>query len=214
VARVEEHAGVTVERVIGDGAYPTGTNLAACATHAPAPIDLVAPLAAPAGPHVDKTVFQIALTTQTATCPQGATVTGTVVRSKGQPAGLRFDFERKVCAACPLFAQCVQSQVAGRSVHTDVYESYRQMQRRRQSTPEFKAQYRRRSRVERKQAELVGHGLRRMRYVGQDKRQLQRLWTGAVVNLKRLFTLGQQAAQDLRALFARIWMPKPLVGVR
>jgi transposase len=214
VARVEEHAGVTVERVIGDGAYPTGSNLAACATHTPAPIDLVAPLAAPADPQVDKTAFQIDLTAQTATCPRGTMVTGTVIRSKGQPAGLRFDFQREVCAACPLFAQCVKSQVAGRSVRTDVYESYRQMQRSRQSTPEFKEQYRRRSRVERKQAECVGHGLRRVRYVGEKKRQLQRLWTAAVVNLKRLFTLGQRAEQDLRALFVRIWMPKPLADVR
>jgi hypothetical protein len=38
--------------------------------------------------------------------------------------------------------------------------------------------------------------------VGQPKRQLQRWWTGAVVNLKRLFTLSQQAGQDLRALLA------------
>jgi len=190
VQRVEASAGVTVERVIGDGAYPTGPNLAACATHAPTPIDLVAPLAAAADPEVAKSAFRIDLTAQTATCPQGQTVAGTAVRRDGQP-GLQFRFERATCQVCPLFTRCVHSQVAGRTVHTDAYESYRQTLRDRQSTPEFKGLYRCRSRVERKQAELVRHGLRRIRYLGQAKRQLQRLWTGAVVNLKRLFTLGQ-----------------------
>ena len=74
--------------------------------------------------------------------------------------------------------------------------------------------YRCRSRVERKQAELVRHGLRRLRYLGQEKRQLQRLWTGAVVNLKRLFTLGQKAEQDLRALFAPRVPPMTVLAVR
>ena len=211
VQRVEEYAGVTVERVIGDGAYPTGPNLAACATHAPAPIDLVAPLAAAADPVVDKSAFHIDLSAQTATCPAGHTVTGTLARRDGQP-GLQFQFARAVCQACPLFARCVHSQVAGRTVRTDQYESYRQTLRDRQRTPEFKTLYRRRSRVERKQAELVRHGLRRMRYLGAEKRQLQRLWTGAVVNLKRLFTLAQSRALDLAAALARVTAPKPRQG--
>ena len=71
VARVEEQAGVTVERVLGDGAYPTGPNLAASATHAPAPMDLVAPLAVAADPQVAKSAFRIDLPAQTATCPTG-----------------------------------------------------------------------------------------------------------------------------------------------
>jgi len=212
VQRVEEHAGVTVERVIGDGAYPTGSNLAACAAHAPAPIDLIAPLAAAADPVVAKSAFHIDLTAQTATCPHGCTVTGTPTRKEG-PTGLQFQFARDTCAACPLFTRCVHSKVAGRTVRTDEYETYRQRLRDRQGTPEFKTEYRRRSRVEPKQAELVGHGLRRMRYLGKAKRQFQRLWTGAVVNLKRLFALGRKAEQDLRALFARAAQPMPVPAV-
>ncbi len=213
VARVEERAGVIVERVIGDGAYPTGPNLEACATHAPAPIDLVAPLAVAADPQVAKSAFRIDLTAQTATCPTGQTVAGTAVRRDGQP-GLEFRFARATCQACPLFVRCVQSKVAGRTVQTDHYESYRQVLRHRQSMPQFKVLYRCRSRVERKQAELVRHGLRQMRYLGKEKRELQRLWTGAVVNLKRLFTLGQQAERDLRALFAPTVRLMPVLAVR
>lgn len=213
VQRVEAGAHVTVKRVIADGAYPTGPNLAACAAHTPAPIELVAPLARAVDPTVSKSAFQIDLTAQTATCPAGHTVTGTSSRQAGQP-GVQFQFRRATCQACPLFKRCVRSQVTGRTIRLDQYESYRQTLRRRQDTPEFQMLYRGRSRVERKQAELVRHGLRRMRYVGQAKRQLQRLWTGAVVNLKRLFTLGQKAEQDLRALFATAMQTRPALAIR
>jgi hypothetical protein len=203
IQRVEESAGVAIERVIGDGAYPTGPNLAACANHSPDPIELVAPLATATDPRVDKSAFHIDLVAHTATCPTGHTVMGTLARRERQP-GLQFRFARAICQACPLFESCVQSKVAGRTVRTDDYESYRQSLRQRQSTPEFKTLYHRRSRVERKQAELVGHGLRRMRYVGAGKRQLQRLWTAAVVNLKRLFKLAQSRALDLSAALAQV----------
>ncbi len=202
VERVEQQAGVEIERVIGDGAHGSGPNRAWCAEHTPHPIDLVAPLARPPDPAVHKSAFQIDLGTGQATCPQEQTVTGRAgPRERGRPTWL-FYFRREVCAACPLFLRCVRSQTAGRTVRTDPYESYLQAARQRQQTAEFKERYRVRARVERKQAELVRHGIRRTRYLGQPKRQLQRLWTGAVVNLKRLFTLGPPAGQDWRALFA------------
>ncbi len=204
VERVETHVGVEVERVIGDGAHGSGPNRAWSAEHAPHPIDLVAPLAQPHDPAVHKSAFDIDLATGQATCPQEQTVTAKAgPREQGRPTWL-FSFRREVCEACPLFARCVRSQSAGRTVRTDPYESYLQAARQRQGTPEFREVYRVRARVERKQAELVHHGIRRTRYVGRAKRQLQRLWTGAVVNLKRLFTLMQKAGQELRALFALV----------
>ncbi len=54
--------------------------------------------------------------------------------------------------------------------------------------------------MERKQAELVRHGLRHTRYLGKAKRSLQRLWTAAVVNLKRLFRLAERRGSELRPL--------------
>jgi hypothetical protein len=38
--------------------------------------------------------------------------------------------------------------------------------------------------------------------LGKCKRQLQRLWTGAAVNLRRLFALAQAQHVDLRAAFS------------
>jgi len=214
VARVEQHAGVEVERVIADGAFGSGPNRAWCAEREPHPIDLVAPLAQPSDPSVHKSAFQIDLTAHQATCPQGHTVAGRAGPEEPGRSTWLFPFRREVCQACPLFTQCVHSQTTGRTVRTTPYENYLQTARRRQGTAEFQEIYRTRARVERKQAELVRHGIRRTRYVGQAKRQLQRLWTGAVVNLKRLFTLGQKAGQDLRALFAPAMRPAIAVATR
>ena len=68
----------------------------------------------------------------------------------------------------------------------------------------FKALYNPRSAVERIIGELVRHGLRHTRYIGERKRRLQRLWTAAAVNLKRLFTLAQANNVDLHAAIAAL----------
>jgi hypothetical protein len=214
VERVEQLAGVEVARVIGDGAHGSGSNRSWCAEHPSHPIDLVAPLAEPPDPFVHKSAFQIDWGTGRATCPQEQTVTGKAgPLERGRPTWL-FSFRREVCAACPLFVRCVRSKTAGRTVRTSPYESYVPAARQRQATAEFREIYRVRARVERKQAELIRHGIRRTRYVGEPKRQLQRLWTGAVVNLKRLFTLGQQAGQALSTLLAPAGRPTLAPAVR
>jgi hypothetical protein len=200
VQRVEAHVGVTVERAIGDGAYGSGENRAACANYPDHPIDLVSPQARPDDPEVDKSAFQIDLETKMATCPHGQQVRGQQTQSHGR-AALKFYFERGVCEQCPLFTRCVHSKVRGRIVTADEYESFRQAARERQATDEFKALYRLRPKVERKQAELVEHGLRRTRYLGAAKRQLQRLWIAAGVNLKRLFRLAEGRHLAVRPLF-------------
>jgi len=166
-------------------------------------VDLVSPLAQPSDPEVDKSAFDIDLEAHTATCPQGHTVTG-------QPAGKHdgqqmwlFTFPRATCEACPLFERCVRSKKTGRTVRTRAYEAYLQAARLRQQTTEFALLYRLRSAVERKIAELAQRGLRETRYVGEPKRQLQRLWTGAAINLRRLFYLAEVQKLDLGLLLSR-----------
>jgi transposase len=202
IERVEANAGVTVERVLGDGAFGSGENRAACARDPEHLIDLVAPLARPANPEVDKSAFQIDLAAQTATCPQGHTVAGRSGTKDGQPM-TKFTFARSDCEACSLFATCVHSKETGRTVQAGPYEAHLQAARLRQQTGDFASLYRLRAAIERKIAELVELGMRGTRYVGESKRQLQRLWTGAVVNLRRLFSLAQAEGTDLHALLAR-----------
>lgn len=201
IDRVEQQ-GLTVEQVLGDGAYPSGDNLAGCATYPGHPVDLVAPLRRGPDPDVDKTAFEIDLDRSLITCPCGHQAVGKPARDRlGRPI-LKFSFARPVCAVCALFEACVRSQTTGRTVTTHAQEVYLQAARQRQETAEFQQLYPLRSRVERKIAELAGHGLRETRYRGQPKRQLQRLWTGAAVNLKRLFTLAEAKSIDLVAVLA------------
>ena len=202
IERVEAHAGVTVERVIGDGAYGSGDNRAACANYPSHSIDLVSPRSQPHNPEVDKSAFQIDIEAQRATCPRGHTVTGKDRKDRqGRPI-LAFAFARSDCETCPLFARCVRSKSAGRTVRTHAHEALLREARQRQQTDEFKETYSLRGRVEGKIAELVRHGLRETRYLGEQKRQLQRLWTGAAVNLKRLFKLAQTKEVDLGVVLA------------
>jgi len=202
IERVEAHASVTVERVLGDGAYGSGDNRAACADYPGHSIDLVSPMSRPHDPEVDKSAFQIDLEARCATCPQGYTVTGKDRKDgRGRPI-LAFTFARSDCETCPLFARCVRSKSAGRTVRTHAHEALLREARQRQQTDEFKELYCLRGRVEGKIAELVRHGLRETRYLGEQKRQLQRLWTGAAVNLKRLFKLAQTKDVDLGLVLA------------
>jgi hypothetical protein len=208
IARVEAHAAVTVERVLADGAFGSGENRASCARDPEQVIDLVAPLARPANAQVDKSAFQIDLAAQTATCPQGHTVAGRPGTQQGGLPTTTFTFLRSDCESCPLFATCVRSKVTGRTVQAGPYEPYLQAARVRQQSGDFAVLYRLRAAIERKIAELVALGMRGTRYVGASKRQLQRLWSGAAVNLRRLFSLAQVQGVDLSALLASCEPPQ------
>ena len=202
IKRVEAHADVAVERVLGDGAYGSGDNRAECADYPGHSIDLVSPMSRPHAPEVDKSAFQIDLEARCASCPQGHTVTGRDRKDRrGRPIVV-FTFARSDCETCPLFAQCVRSKSAGRTVRTHAHEALLREARQRQQTDEFKELYCLRGRVEGKIAELVRHGLRETRYLEEQKRQLQRLWTGAAVNLKRLFKLAETKDVDLGVVLA------------
>jgi hypothetical protein len=163
-------------------------------------VELVSPLRRSDDSKVEKADFRIDLEARKARCPQGQEAEGRKVRDeKGRPV-LKFAFDRSQCERCPLFSKCVRSKKEGRVVHTHYHESHLQAARQRQETPAFKAVYRARSAVERKLAELVGHGLRATRYIGSEKRRLQRLWIGAAVNLKRLFKLAQARGVELQGV--------------
>jgi transposase len=202
VTAIEAQTGVTVERVIGDTSYGTADNRAACAARG---LELIAPLPEARDPAVAKPAFTLDLDAPSATCPAGH-ITTTLQRARdpqGRPV-LRFHFPRTVCAACPLFARCVQSRTEGRTITSHYHERLLQAARAQQATPEFKETYRKRAAVERKIADLVAHGLRRARYLGRVKVHLQNHWIGAVVNLQRLFGLFQGDTGRMRRVLATI----------
>jgi hypothetical protein len=184
---VEAPTGLTVERAIADGAYGTGDNRADCQAQ---DVDLVSPLAVPHEAEVSKANFAIDLHAHTVMCPQGhITTTYKLVKdNQGRPVK-SFTFDRAACETCPLFTRCVHSQTQGRTVTLHYHEALLQAARPRQQTDEFKNTYKLRTAVERKIAELTEHGSKQARYIGTVLSCLQAQWTGAAVNLKRLFKL-------------------------
>ena len=162
----------------------------------------MAPLARPQDPEVDKSAFHIDLERRQPPARKGIRCGQPARPEHGLPT-LHFTFPRATCEACPLFQRCVKSKVAGRTVTTHPYETYLQAARQRQQTDEFKT-LSLRTAIERKQAELVAHGLRNTRYLGHPKRQLQRLWQAATTNLSCLFRLCESRQKDLNALLARL----------
>lgn len=202
VEHIEREHEVTVERVIGDGAYGTGDNRAACAQNH---VDLVSRLPAPSDPEVDKTAFAIDLANKRATCPQGQVAADpkTVKDQRGRPV-LLFIFERSSCEACPLFARCVHSKTHGRYLRTHYHETLLQAARQRQATAEFKQTYLLRVAIERKVADLVQCSARQARYIGTAKDRLQAQWSGAAVNLRRLFTLFKGNTNHMRQVLTMV----------
>jgi len=73
-------------------------------------------------------------------------------------------------------------------VTTHAHGKLLQKVRARQQTQEFRDLYSTRSKVECKITELAGHGIQETRYLGGNKRQLQRLSTGAADDLKHLYS--------------------------
>jgi Transposase DDE domain/Transposase domain (DUF772) len=171
--------------VYGDSAYGTGVLLetfeqagiqARCKTQPPR---------APGG-RFPKSEFGIDLDAGTVTCPAGHTVATRPVKD-GQIA--RFG---ALCAGCPLAERCTASR-SGRTIHLGLHERHLAGARRRQTDPDWKADYTQtRPTVERKIAHLTRrkHGGRRARVRGTPKVTADFSLLAAAVNLARFGVLG------------------------
>lgn len=195
IGGVEEHYDMEVVASTGDGAYGSGDNRAECAEKG---IDLISPLAEPRK-GLGKSQFQIDLEKAQVTCPEGHTTSkwNWAKDQKGRKVR-RFQFPAEGCLNCPRYQECVGERKRGRKITLHYHEAHLIAARERQKTESFREAYRIRSKVERKIAELVSHGLRQARYIGPEKTEVQALWTGAAVNLKRLFKLAKTAGIHLR----------------
>jgi hypothetical protein len=82
----------------------------------------------------------------------------------------------------------------GRQVQLHYHEDVLQAVRAAQKTPEqrraLRDRLRPRAKVERKIGEVCRHGLRHARYHGQEKTELQAVFTATMVNTKRLTHLA------------------------
>jgi transposase len=170
--------------------------------------------------HLRKDEFEIDLSANngegSVTCPAGVTTTDYRMARDGwyRPVKL-FRFPREACDGCELKELCLggpngraENPVRlppGRQVQMHYHEEVLQKARAEQRTAEQKKALREklrpRAKVERKISEVLRlHGLRRGRYFGGEKTDLQAVMTAAMVNTKRLFTMSEQDAKLAKAL--------------
>jgi len=133
--------------------------------------------------------FDISITERKAVCPDGKTSTNCskLTEDKSGKITYRFEFGRQ-CQDCAHKAGCVPSAQAHRTILVGAHHEALQQRRRDQQSEEFQLQMHQRNAIEGTISELVrGHGLRRARYKGFAKVDLQNQLIAAACNIKRWF---------------------------
>jgi adenine-specific DNA glycosylase len=97
-----------------------------------------------------------------------------------------FVFLESQCSNCPMRDHCTLKG-KGRIVSLHPEEQKRREIIEQTQTPEFKALYRNRAKVERKVAHVMRKGMRKSRYIGKSKTLTQLAFRAAGVNIKRIF---------------------------
>lgn len=187
-------------------------------------IDLVVPAlsdrswAAQEPQRFDIPCFQIDWTAQRVTCPMGQTSLSwnPAVHSDGHPV-IRVNFSCLDCRPCERRADCLSGQNQARHLTLLPQPQFEALQaaRTRQDTPEFRQSYRKRAGIEGTISQAVRtFALRRSRYIGLAKTQLQHVITATAINLVRLaaFFNCRPQAQTRTSHFARL-KPAPTVAL-
>lgn len=218
-AGLEDGEGATVEQVIGDTAYGSTQVRKELEGR-----EVIAPtVKGGRGAAIPKDEFEIDLTNDTVTCPEGKT-TGhytwvTYRRSEGEPPVKvkRFAFDTEVCRACPRHAECVSGKRRyGRSITLHPDEGILQQARALEKTEYFRETYRERVVVEHRIGRLVGLGMRQSRFMGRRKTQFQALMAAAVANFT--LTMGRMGSDDgfcgfVRRILGRCWPQDAIRGL-
>jgi transposase len=151
---------------------------------------------------------------QQATCPEGHTSSSwTPAIDNRTNEVIKIKFSTKDCQVCPSLRLCTQSmRHVRRTVTIRPKEQYDALQTRRQyeTTQDFKALYATRAGVEGTISQGVRTmGLRRSRYIGQERTHLQHVATAAAINIVRLIRWlnGEPHAKTRQSPFARLYRP-------
>ncbi len=131
--------------------------------------------------------FDISITERKAICPEGESSTqcSELTEQKSGKVTYRFEFGRQ-CRDCPARRLCVPKDQPHRTIVVGALHEVLQQRRREQQSPAFKLQMQQRNGIEGSISELVrGHGLRRARYRGFAKVDLQNQLVAAACNIKR-----------------------------
>lgn len=208
--RQEEHVGLRPGAIVTDGAYGTADVRAELGERGIEVVAKLRPLTDTK--HLGKDQFVIDLAandgTGSVTCPAQVTTTDFRMARDNKDRSVRlFRFPAETCAACSLRDRCLGGGAGrvphpvrpppGRQVQLHYHEDVLQEARAAQKTPAqrqaLRERLRLRAKIERKIGEVCRHGLRQARYHGQEKTELQAVFTATMVNAKRL---TQLAARD------------------
>jgi transposase len=139
----------------------------------------------------DASHFLIDWQAEQATCPEGhKSLSWTPAIDNRTNEVIKIKFSTKDCQVCPSLRLCTQStRHVRRTVTIRPKEQYDALQARREleTTQDFKALYATRAGVEGTISQGVRTmGLRRSRYIGQERTHLQHVATAAAINVVRL----------------------------
>lgn len=152
--------------------------------------------------------FMIDWERQQANCPEGRTsVSWTPAVDRGRNEVIKIKFSAKDCRMCPARARCTEAK--RRSITIRPREQYEALQaaRSRESSAEYRAEYRRRAGIEGTISQGVRvFGLRRSRYVGEAKTHLQHVATATAINVSRITDWLADHPREVtrRSAFARL----------
>src|SRR3989338_2933534 len=180
----QDKQGLKPAKVIGDSAYSDGAYRKALQQE---DIQMVAPQRIKNDTSkgvYPKSMFNYNREKQKLICPEG--VEGSIAYYDRQKKITTFHFPMTSCKECPSRVYCTKAKEGRRTVGiSEAQESLFEAERYNQGE-EFKAYMKLRPPIEGKLSELVRyHGLRRARYRGLPKVNLQCYFTAAAVNIKR-----------------------------
>jgi len=180
--RAVENTGQDLDRILGDTAYggfETREELAS--------LDAEIIVKVPPGTRrgmFSLHDFKIDRRSGTATCPARKTShERRAVHVRGQDPGWRYPFSRKDCTGCELRAKCTRSKNNPKAVLITAKTEALMPLRREQRTPEFRAKYRARVKVEHRIGRCIQLGVRQARYLGKAKLAFQIAMVATVANL-------------------------------
>lgn len=187
-----------------DGAYVSAAALAEAARQER---ELVGPARPSVANHTGFRTedFTVDVEARRATCPAAQLSTQCSRLEERQTGKVVYRFEWSThCHDCLLRTQCLGEKQKHRSLLVGEHHTVLQARRREQQTPVFRERMHVRNGIESTQSELVrAHGLRKARYRGKAKVDLQNQFIGAACNIKRwLNVLVWEVRTTLRAISA------------
>ena len=151
---------------------------------------------------------------QKAECQQGETSSKWQTKKDSQagPEYILVSFERKVCGCCKAREQCSRNANRGRLLRLRPQAEHEAIaaQRGRQNEREFKELFNTRAGIEGTLSQAVRvFGLRRCRYRGLEKTELQHILTAVALNLVRLWNWLSEVPQVTKRV-SRLAALKPV----